>query len=132
MFGLLSILLVCLSNMMTKSEPKRRWPGSLSKKDCSLIIRLRFWREIKKRYNRKFQALCKTSSFGSIRYNPLRDLDGTPLESIVSQAKEAALLMTSLVFSVSLTTTTSSTPLTSHLALMKLVAILIIMCRSFH
>ena len=116
--------------IMTESEPKMRWPGSLSKKDCNLIIRLRFRREMEKRYNREVQALYKTSGFGSIKCNHPGDLDRAPLESIVSQAKETAPLMMSLVSSVGLATTTSST--TSHLASMKLVAILVIMCRSAH
>ena len=55
-------------------------------------------------------------------------LDQEPLETIVSQAKETALLLTSLVLNVG--PTTFSTPHTSHVVSMKLVAILVIMCRS--
>lgn len=117
--------------MMTESKPNGRWPASLSKKDCNLIIRLRFRREMGKRYGREVQTLCKRSGFGSIKTNQPGDLDRAPLETIVSQAKEKALLITSFVLSVG-PTTTSSTPLTFHLASMKFVAILVIMCRSAH
>ena len=39
--------------MMTESELKMQWPEFLLKKDCNLIIWLRFWRKMEKRYNRK-------------------------------------------------------------------------------
>lgn len=87
---------------------------------------------MKKRYNREVQILCKTSSFGLIKCNKLGDLDQVLLEFIVSQVKEVAPLMTSFVFSMGLITITFSTPLTSHLALIKLVVIFVIMCRLAH
>ena len=114
--------------MMTESESKKQWPGSLSKKDYSLIIRLRFRKEIEKRYSREMQALYKILGFGSIRCNQPGDLDWVFLESIISQAKETALLITSLVLNIGLTI--STTPLISHLISMKLVAIFVIICRS--
>ncbi len=62
----------------------------LSKKDCNLIIRLRFWKEKEKRYDREIQALYKTLGFGLIKCNQPGDLDWAPLESIVNQAKKVA------------------------------------------
>lgn len=64
-----------------------------------------------------------------IRCNQLEELDRAPLESIVSQAKETTLLITSLILNIGLTTTTSTTLLIFHLALIKQVAILVIICR---
>ncbi len=87
---------------------------------------------MEKRYNCEVQTLCKNSGFRSIKCNQPGDLDRALLESIVNQVKETVPLMTSLVFSVGLITTTSSTHLTSHLASMKLIAILVIICRSAH
>lgn len=60
---------------MTEFEPQRQWPSFLSKKDCSLIIQLRFKKEIKKHYSCEVQALCKTSGFGSIKCNQPKNLD---------------------------------------------------------
>ena len=117
--------------MITESEREGRWPGSLSKKNCNLIIRLRFRKEIEKRYGREVQKLCKSSGFGLIKNREdSGDLDREPLEKIVSQAKETAPLLTSLVLSIG--PTTSLTSVTTHLASMKLVAILVILCRSAH
>lgn len=82
------------------------------------------------RYGREVQKLCKSPGFGMIKNLKSGTLDREPLETIVSQAKEKAPLLTSLVLSIG--PTTFSTPHTSHLALMKLVTILVIMCRSAH
>ena len=49
---------------------------------------------------------------------------------IVSQTKEIAPVLTSLVLNVRLTT--FSTPHMSHVALMKLIAIFVIICRSVY
>lgn len=75
---------------MTKAKPNRGWPGILSKKECSLIIRLRFSREIEKRYHRNVPALCKISGFRLIKSNQPKNLDAASLESIVSQVKETS------------------------------------------
>ena len=115
--------------MMTESERGGRWPGSLTCKDCNVMIRLRFRREIERRYTNEVQKLCKSSGFGQVDKSQPGDLDREPLESIVDQAKETAPLITSMMFSLR---SNSNTCLTSHLASMKLLAVLIIMCRSAH
>lgn len=115
--------------MMTESERGGRWPGSLTRKDCNVMIRLRFSREMEKRYSHKVQKLCRSSGFGRVDKRRSGDLDREPFEDIVNQAKETAPLRTSMVLGVR---PSSDTRLTSHLASMKLIAILVIMCRSAH
>lgn len=85
-------------------------------------------RKIGKHYSREVQAFCKTSGFRSIKSNQPRNLDWALTKSIVSQTKEKSTLMTSVILSVSLLTTL--TPSIFHLTFMKLVAILVIMCKS--
>lgn len=116
--------------MITESDnADGRWPGSLTKKDCNLIIRLRFRKEMEQRYDHKVQKLYRTSGFGLVKSNQPGDLDQAPLENVVSEAKELAPMMTSLVLGVG---PTSKSPLSSHLSSMKLLAILVIICRSAH
>ena len=61
--------------MMTESEHGGQWPGSLTRKDCNLMIRLRFRREIEKRYGYKVEKLCKSSEFELANRNQPGDLD---------------------------------------------------------
>lgn len=84
---------------------------------------------MEQRYSHEVQKLCRTSGFGLIKSNQPGNLDRALLENIVFEAKELAPMMTSLVLSVG---PTSRSPLTSHLASMKLLAILVIICRSAH
>lgn len=81
------------------------------------------------RYSREVQRLCKSPEFEFIKNQKSGILNQELLETIVSQAKEIVPLLTSLVFSVS---PTLNTPHTSHVASMKLVAILVIICKSTH
>lgn len=84
---------------------------------------------MEQRYGHKVQRLCKTLGFRLIKSNQLRDLDQVPLENIISEVEELAPMMTSLVFSDNLTL---KSPLTSYSALIKLLAIFIIICRLAH
>lgn len=77
-------------------------------------------------YSHKVQKLYKISGFGLIKNNQPGDLDQALLKNIVFEAKELALMMISLVLGVGLI---SRSPFTSHLTSMKLVAILVIICR---
>lgn len=117
--------------MLTESERGGRWPGFLTRKDSNLMIRLRFRREMESRYSNEVQKLCKSSGFGRADKDRLRDLNREPLEDIVNKAKETAPLLTSMVLGVS---SNSDVHLTSHLAShqasMKLLTILVVMCRS--
>lgn len=113
---------------MIESTKNGCWPRALIQKDLNLMIRLCFRAEIEKRYGQKVQKLCQTSSFG-MAYISKGDIDWEPLEIIVTIAKEKAPLLTSLMQSIGLL---SKSAMTSHLVLMKLLAILVILCRSAH
>lgn len=91
------------------------------------MIRLQFRKEIKQQYDQKVQKCYRTPRFGLIKINQLGDLDSVPLENIISEAKKLTSIMTSLIFGVG---STLKSPLTSYLASMKLLAILVIICRS--
>lgn len=93
------------------------------------MIRLRFRREMERRYTHEVQKLCKSSGFGQVDKDRPGNLDREPLESIVNQAKKTASLITSMILSLR---SNSNTRLPSHLALMKLLAVLVIMCKSAH
>lgn len=91
------------------------------------MIRLCFRKEIKQRYSHKVQKLCRTSGFGLIKNNQSGDPNQASLENLIFEAKELAPIMTSLVFGI---IPILRSLLTSHLALMKLLAILVIICKS--
>ena len=114
--------------MMTESTKDGRWPRALMQKDMNLMIRLRFRSEMEKRYGQEVQKLCQTSGFGLACSNK-GDVDRGPLEMMVTSAKETAPLLTSLMLSVG---PLSKSAVTSHLTSMKLLAILVILCRSAH
>lgn len=112
--------------MMTESERGDCWPGFLICKDCNIMIRLCFRREMEKRYTHKVQKLCKSSEVDKSRPG---NLNQEPFKSIINQAKEIAPLITSIILSLR---SNSNICLTSHLASIKLLAVLIFMCRSAH
>lgn len=86
---------------------------------------------MEKWYGREIQKLYKSSAFGLIKNREnFGILDWKPLEKIVNQAKETASLLTSLVLSIG--PTTSSTSVTIPVTSLKLVAILVILCKSTH
>lgn len=82
------------------------------------------------RYNCEVKKPCKSLRFGLIKNKKSGVLDWEPLETIASQTKETVSLLISLVLSFE--TTTLSTPYTSYVASIKLIAIFIIMCASAH
>ena len=92
------------------------------------MIKLRFKAEIEKYYGQEVQKLCQTSSFG-MAYKSKGNVDQEPLEIIVTIAKKSALLLTSLMQSIR---PLSKSTMTSHLASMKLLAILVVLYRSAH
>lgn len=75
------------------------------------------------------QKLCKIPGFSLIKSNQPEDLDQEPLENIVFQANDIAPIITSLVFGVG---PILRSLLISHLASIKLLAILVIICKSAH
>ena len=106
-----------------------RWPGALTRKDIDLILKLRLQDEIQKRYGKEVQTLCKTSAFGIVTNSCPGEIDWRPLENIINDARTKAPLLSSLVVSVG---PSSSSSTHSHLISMKIVAILVILCRSTH
>lgn len=116
--------------MMTKSERNGWWLGFLAKKNCNLIIRLWFKREVESQYGREIQKLCKSSGFEMIKNLEFSALDWEPLKTIISPTKEIAPLLLSLV--LSFRPTTFSTLYMSYVYLIKLAAIFVIMWSSDH
>ena len=116
-------------SMMAESTEGGRWPDALTRKDCNSMIKLRLQSEMEQRYSREVQRLCKTSGFAMLQTGQPGDVDRGPLEEIVDQAENTAPMLSSLVRSVG---PTSRSAMTSQLVSMKLVAILIILCRSAH
>ena len=112
---------------MTESQHRSCWPSFLTCKDCNVMIRLHFRREIERRYTHNVQKLCKSFGFGQVDKGQPGDLDRDLLESIINQTKKTAPLITSMILSLRFN---SDTRLTSHLVSMKLLAVLVIMCKS--
>ncbi|MCJ1464122.1 hypothetical protein MMC07_002735, partial [Pseudocyphellaria aurata] len=115
--------------MMKETRRDGRWPGALRKRDYDTAIRLRFRSEVENRYGQEVHRLCRTSgsAFGSINVATSGGIDLAPLDAIVNQVQFAALLMVNLVQSVG-----PSSRSETQLVLMKLVAIMVILCRSAH
>lgn len=107
-----------------------QFPHALTKKDWNLIIKLKGKSEMEKRYRREIQILCKTPCFGAVDSEP-GIINKHPLEGIVEIATEKAPLISSMVFGVG-PTSLLQYPSKLHLISMKLVAVLVILCRSAH
>lgn len=115
--------------MLVESRSSGPWSSALLRKDWDNIIDLGAQSELEKRYAHEVQSLCKTPSFGLVDYTAIpRDLDKAPLEEIVSVATTTAPLLTSLVACAGPARKNAR----SHLNRMKLVAILVILCRTAH
>lgn len=110
-------------------DSKGRWPSALKRKDWDLIIKLCAQFELEKRYNREIQQLCRTECFGAI-HEETPGVDKSPLDNVVETAIEKAPLITSLVVRVGPESSRYSS--NAHIVSMKLVAILVILCRSAH
>lgn len=94
-----------------------------------LNIRLRL--EFENRYAREVQALCKTEGFGMVDISCPGDVNRTLLESIVSVATNTAPLLCKMITAVGLSSW--HTPANaSHLAAIRIVSVLVILCRSAH
>lgn len=75
------------------------------------------------------QKLCKTPKFGRVDKNWFENLNQELLEDIVNQVKEIALLITNIILSLR---SNSDTCLISYLISIKLLIVLVIMCKSAH
>lgn len=114
-----------------KSSASGRLPGALTQKDWDLIIKLRAKSELEKRYRREIQSLCRTSCFGAVKTEP-GVIDKHPLEDIVDVSLKKAPLLCSLVIGVGPTSCFPSSTSDLHLVSMKVIAVLVILCRSAH
>lgn len=106
-------------------------PGALTRKDWDLIIKLWAKSELEERYCQEVQSLCRTPYFGFTKTEP-RVVDQHPLEEIIGVFSKKAPLLCSLVLSVGPTSCSSSFSSDTHLVSMKIVAVLVILCRSAH
>lgn len=123
-----------LEESLKEEEEAGRWPDALKRHDWDTIIKLRAKREIEKRYNQEIQALCRTPCFGTAETNemPQGSVDKSLLDDIANTAIQKAPFVSSMVFSVGPTVTNSLYTTPNHAVTMKLIAILVILCRSAH
>lgn len=84
---------------------------------------------MEKRYRQEIQSLCKTPCFGPVK-TELGVIDKHLLDDIIQVSVEKAPLISSLVLSVGPTSFLCLPD--SHLVSMKIVAVLVILCRSAH
>lgn len=122
----------CFANqiMMTETHQQNgRWPKALKRKNWDQILELRCQSELEKRYNQEIQSLCKTPNFGIVTPG-LRpgEINKKPLIEIVDLAQKKALQLTSMILSIDLSCRSSDL----HVVSMKLVTILVILCRLAH
>lgn len=115
--------------MITESKRKDHWLGFLPHKDCNVIIKLCFGREMRRKYIYDMQKLYKTLRFSTINKNRSEDLNEEPFEDIVNQVKKIAPLITKIMLSLR---SNFNICLTSYLTLMKRLAVFVIMCRLAH
>ncbi|MCJ1344728.1 hypothetical protein MMC31_002931 [Peltigera leucophlebia] len=116
--------------MMIESRKDGCWPKALGRRELKSVLRTRLQPIAKAQYGKEVQKLCKTPGFGPTGDIRPGEIDRTPLESIVNVAKTTALMLTSLINSIG--PLAKSSDIASHLANMKLVTILVTLCRSTH
>lgn len=116
--------------MMTETHRQNgRWPKALKRKNWDQILELRYQSELEKQYNQEIQSLCKTPSFGIVTPGlRLGEINKKPLIGIVDLARKKAPRLTSMILSIGPSRRSSD----SHVVSMKLVTILVILCRSAH
>ena len=107
-----------------------KWPSSLKRNDWDIIIQLQAKAELEKRYNKEVQQLCKTACFGTVDEQTPGVVDKSPLDDIIETATEKAPLISSMVSSVGSGSSRYST--NAQIVSMKLIAILVILCRTAH
>lgn len=83
-----------------------------------------------KQYNREVQALCKTLYFKTFKEDLAGTTNNTLLNDVIDIATKKAPLISSIISGVGLSRFSQSSNL--HQTAMKLVAVLIIFCRSSH
>lgn len=89
--------------MMKETDKKTGcWPGILMRKDLDLMIKLRFRKEVEKRYGQEIQSLCRTPSFGLATKSKScpGEIDQRPLENIIGEAQKNAPLLSSMIMTV--------------------------------
>lgn len=113
------------------------WLGVLTQKDFNIMIKLRLQKELEKWYGQEIQTFYKTPSFGLATNSKScsKKVDQRFLTNIIKEAQEKALLLGSMIMSVgpsSWQILSASNANYSQLVSMKIVAILVIFCRSAH
>lgn len=99
----------------------------MSSKHWNSFIRLPGKDELEKWYAREIQTLCKTPAFGMVKNELLPgDVAKTPLDSTKDVVSTTAPLISSMVVSLG----PSRSSRNPQLAATKIVAILVILCRS--
>lgn len=113
---------------MIESQTNGHWLKALRRQELKLVLHTRLQPITKTQYKKEVQKLCKTPGFGPTSNIQLGKIDQTPLKSIVNIAKTTVLMLTSLVNNIG--PLAKSLNITSYLANMKLVTILITICKS--
>lgn len=112
--------------LVENKKDSGRWPGCLTQRNWDFINNIQAKVKITKRYSKEIQSFCKTSCFGAVPNGGI--IDKEPLDEIVKVASSKAPLFSSMVFADGPACHTSAL----HLITMKLIAILIILCRLVH
>lgn len=94
----------------------------------NLMIKHCFRSNIKKCYDQKIQKLYQMLDF-SLAYSNKKDVDWELIELIAANIKKTAILLTSLIVSIRLL---PKLKVILYLVLIKLLVILVILCRSSH
>lgn len=115
--------------MMHETKPNGRWPKALHQKDWDQLLDIRGYSEVEARYGKKVQQLCRTPGFGLMaKVGQPGWVDREPLEKITTTAKENAPMLSKMITSIGPSRNSQST----HLMAMKIVAVLVILCRTAH
>lgn len=93
------------------------------------MLQLRLQSEAEILYGKEVQQFCKTKGFEFVDKSSFGDVDQAPLEGLVDIAKTTAPMLTSLVNSIGPLTTSLNS---AYLVSIKLIAILVVLCRSAH
>ncbi len=105
--------------------------GALTRKDWNFIIKLRAKSELEKRYCQEVQSLCRTPCFGAAKTEP-EVIDQHLLDEIIDVSSKKTPLLYSLVLDIGPTSYSSSFSSNPHFISMKIVSVLVILCRLAH
>lgn len=120
--------------IMQESAHEGQWLSVLQQKDWNNILNLGNQCELERHYSQVLQTLYKIPSFGTASTDNLnRIIDKSQLNEIIDVAHIKAPLISSMVFSVGPTSHLPlSTSSSKQFVFMKLITILVILCRLAH